>query len=56
MKYMVICKLINGDVIPACADTFSVAMHIADMFMDGKFTKCVEIVKIETGATTKFIF
>ena len=56
MKYLVICKIINGDVIPACAEEFSVAMHIAEMFMAGKFTKCVEIVKIETGATTKFIF
>ena len=56
MKYVIICKLKNGDAIPAFAETFSSAIQIAYMFKDGEFTKCVEIVKIETGATTKFIF
>lgn len=56
MKYFITCKLINGDVIPACAETFSVAMGIADMFMNGEFTERVEVVKISTGATIKYVF
>lgn len=56
MKYVIICKLKNGNTILAFAETLSSAIQIADMFIGSKFTKCVEIVKIETGATTKFIF
>lgn len=56
MKYVIICKLKNGNTILAFAETLSSAIRIADMFIGGEFTKCVEIVKIETGATTKFIF
>lgn len=56
MKYIVMCKLVNGNVITASANSFSVAMLIADKFINGEFTKRVEIVKISTGATTKFIF
>ena len=51
MKYVIICKLKNGSTIPAFAETFNSAMHIAEMF-----TKRVEIVKISTGATTRYIY
>ncbi len=56
MKYVIICKLKNGSTIPAFAETFNSAMHIAEMFIGGEFTKRVEIVKISTGATTRYIY
>ena len=56
MKYIIMCKLVNGNVITASANSFSVAMLIAEKFISGEFTKRVEIVKISTGASTKFIF
>lgn len=56
MKYIITCKLKNGNIIPAFAESFSVAMHIADMFIDGEFTERVEVVKISTGATIKYVF
>ena len=56
MKYIVICTLYNGNVITASANSFSVAMLIADKFISGDFTKRVEIVKISTGATTRYIY
>ena len=56
MKYIVICKLTNGNVITASANRFSVAMLIADKFISGEFTKRVEIGKISTGATTRYIY
>ena len=56
MKYLIICKLVNGNVITASANSFSVAMLIAEKFSNGGFTKRVEIVKISTGATTRYIY
>ena len=56
MKYIIICKLTNGNVITASAGSFSVAMVIAEKFISGEFTKRVEIVKISTGATTRYIY
>lgn len=56
MKYVIICKLKNGNAIPAFAETFSSAIRIADMFIGGEFTECVEVVKISTGATIKYVF
>ena len=56
MKYLIICKLVNGNVITASANSFSVAMLIAEKFISGEFTKRVEIVKISTGAKTRYIF
>lgn len=56
MKYLIICRLVNGNVITASANSFSVAMLIAEKFISGKFTKRVEIVKISTGATTRYIY
>ena len=56
MKYIIICKLTNGNVITASASSFSVAMVIAEKFISGEFTKRVEIVKISTGATTRYIY
>ena len=56
MGYMVTCKLKNGNVMSSFADTFSSAMLIAEKFISGEFTKRVEIVKISTGATTRYIY
>lgn len=56
MEYLIICKLDNGNVVPAFADDFKNALAIADMFNGGEYTEEVKIVKISTGATTKFIF
>ena len=56
MKYIIICKLTNGNVITASANSFSVATLIAEKFISGEFTKRVEIVKISTGATTRYIY
>ena len=56
MKYIVICKLTNGNVLTASANSFSVATLIAEKFINGEFTKRVEIVTISTGATTRYIY
>ena len=56
MKYIIICKLTNGNVITASANSFSVATLIAKKFISGEFAKRVEIVKISTGATTRYIY
>lgn len=56
MKYLIICKLVNGNVITASANSFSVATLIAEKLISGEFTKHVEIVKISTGATTRYIY
>ena len=54
--YMVTCKLKNGNVISSFAGTFSSAMHVADMFINSEFTERVEVIKISTGATTRYVF
>lgn len=56
MTYVIICKLVNGNVIPAFANDFKTALSTAKMFNSGDYTKEVTIITIETGATTKFIF
>ena len=56
MTYLIICKLDNGNVIPAFANDFKAALATAEMFNSGDYTKEVTIITIETGATTKFIF
>lgn len=56
MKYVILCKLDNGNVIPAFADDFKTALATAGMFNGGEYTKDVTIINVETGATTKFIF
>ena len=56
MKYIVMCKLVNGNVITASANSFSVAKLIAEKYISGEFTKRVELVKISTGATTRYIY
>ena len=68
MKYLIICKFVNGNVITASANSFSVATLIAEKFISGVFTKRVEkfisgevtkrveIVKILTGATIRYIY
>lgn len=56
MKYIVICTLSNGNVIPAFASTFTTATEIADMFIHGDYTLSVEIITLETGARTRYIF
>lgn len=56
MTYLVICKLNNGNVIPAIVNDFKTALATAEMFNSGDDTKEVTIITVETGATTKFIF
>lgn len=56
MTYVIICKLDNGNVIPAFANDFKTALATAEMFNSGDYTKEVTIITVETGATTKFIF
>lgn len=56
MEYVIICKLYNGNVVPAFADDFKNALAIAEMFNGSEYAEEVQIVKISTGATTKFIF
>ena len=56
MKYIVICKLYNGNVIPAFASTFKSATEIADMLIHGDYTSSVEIITIATGARTRYIY
>ena len=56
MKYIVICTLYNGNVIPAFASTFTSATEIADMFINGDYTSSVEIITLATGARTRYIY
>lgn len=56
MTYVIICKLDNGNVIPAFANDFKTALTTAEMLNSGDYTKEVTIITVETGATTKFIF
>ena len=56
MTYLIICKLDNGNVIPAFASDFKAALATVEMFNSGDYTKEVTIITVETGATTKFIF
>ena len=56
MTYLVICKLDNGNVIPAIVNDFETALATAKMFNNGDFTKEVTIITMETGATSKFVF
>ena len=55
MKYLISCKLDNGNVIPAFANDFETALAIAEMFISGDYTKEVTINTLDTDAT-KFIF
>ena len=56
MKYIIICKLVNGNVIPAFVNDFKTALATAEMFNGGDDTKEVTIITLETGAVTKFVF
>ena len=56
MTYLVICKLVNGNVIPAIVNDFKTALETVKMFNSGDFTKEVNVITLETGATSKFIF
>ena len=56
MKYIVICTLYNGNVIPAFASTFKLATYIADMFIHGNYTASVEIITLSTGARTRYLY
>lgn len=56
MRYIVICTLYNGNVIPTFASTFKSATDIADMFIRGDYTSSVEIVTLATGARTRYIY
>lgn len=56
MTYLIVCKLDNGNVIPAIVNDFKTALATVEMFNNGDFTKEVTIITMETGATSKFIF
>lgn len=56
MTYLIVCKLDNGNVIPAIVNDFKTAVATAEMFNKGDFTKEVNVITLETGATSKFIF
>ena len=56
MKYIVICTLYNGNVIPAFTSTFTSATEIADMFIHGNHTSSGEIITLATGARTRYIY
>lgn len=56
MKYIVICKLDNGNVIPAFASTFTSAAEIADMFIHGDNISSVEIITLATGERTRYMY
>lgn len=56
MTYLIICKLDNGNVIPAIVNDFKAVLATVEMFNSGDFTKEVKVITLETGATTKFIF
>lgn len=56
MKYVIICKLKNGNAIPAFTDCFSSATEIAERFKSGEYTKEVKIFNLLTGAIFEYIF
>ena len=56
MKYIVICTLSNGNVIPAFTSTFTSATEIADRFIHGDYTVSVEIITLASGARTRYIY
>lgn len=56
MRYLIICKLTNDNVIPAIVNDIKTALATAEMFNNGDFTKEVKVITLETGALTKFIF
>lgn len=56
MTYLIICKLDNGNFIPAFANDFKAALATAEMFNSGDYTKEVNIITIESGAITQVIF
>lgn len=55
MKYIVICTLYNGNVIPAIFNDFKTALETVKMFNSGDFTKEVKMFNLSTGATFEFI-
>lgn len=56
MTYLIICKLDNGNVIPAIVNDLKTALATVEMFNNGDFTKEVQVITLETGASSKFIF
>lgn len=55
LRYLIICKCKNGNVIPAFTDSFSSAMEIVERFTDGEYTKEVKMFNLSTGAMFEFI-
>lgn len=56
MTYLIICKLDNGNVIPAIVNDLKTALATVEMFNNGDFTKEVKVITLETGASSKFVF
>lgn len=55
LRYLVMCKMQNGIVIPAFTDSFSSATEIADMMIGGEYAVEVKLLKISTGATFEYV-
>lgn len=55
MAYLILCKLENGNVIPAIANDFETAVATAEMFKSGDFTKEVTVISLETDTPSEFI-
>nr|DAK71007.1 MAG TPA: hypothetical protein [Caudoviricetes sp.] len=55
LGYLVMCKMQNGNVIPAFTDSFSSATEIADMMIGGEYAVEVKILKISTGAMFEYV-
>lgn len=55
LGYLVMCKMQNGNVIPAFTDCFSSATEIAERFSRGEYTNVVKIINISTGAIFEYV-
>lgn len=56
MKYTLICKLKNGEIITYHTSTFFNAMNQTEIYLSSDYTASVVIVNNLTGAMTKYIF
>ena len=56
MTYLIICKLDNGNIIPAFANDLKTALATAEMFNGGDYTKQVTIIPVETVQQLSLFF
>ena len=55
-KYIVCCTLTNNNFLPFFTYSFSEAVRFAETVSGSDCVKRIEIHKISTGATTRYIF